>query len=49
MKVKSQSSNKGLHPLRSEEKVQIFDMLGIDVITVGTGLDLSLQLVKKEK
>jgi hypothetical protein len=36
-----QLSNKGLKPFVTSEKVQIFDILGLEVISVGTGLDLS--------
>ena len=38
-----QLSNKGLQPFAAGDKVQIFDILGIEVISVGTGLDLSTQ------
>ena len=31
-------SNNGLQPFAAEDKVQIFDMLGIEVISVETGL-----------
>jgi hypothetical protein len=37
------SQNKGLQPL--VQKVQIFDVLGLEVKSVGTGLDLSTQRI----
>ncbi|MBX3044367.1 MAG: zinc-dependent metalloprotease [Candidatus Kapabacteria bacterium] len=40
-----QFSNKGLQPFAAVDKVQIFDMLGIEVMSVGTGLDLSTQRI----
>ena len=38
-------SNKGLKPFAEIENVQIFDMLGIEVLSIGTGLDLSTQRI----
>ena len=40
-----QFSNKELQPFAAEEKVQIFDILGLEVMTVGIGLDLSSQRI----
>ena len=40
-----QFSNKELQPFAAEEKVQIFDVLGIEVMSLGTGLDLSTQRI----
>ncbi|MBX3043296.1 MAG: serine hydrolase [Candidatus Kapabacteria bacterium] len=40
-----QFSNKGLQPFAATEKVQLFDMLGLEVMSVGTGLDLSTQRI----
>jgi photosystem II stability/assembly factor-like uncharacterized protein len=40
-----QLSNKGLKPFAGEEKVQLFDVLGIEVMSVGIGLDLSTQRI----
>ena len=38
-------SNKGLKPFAEVSKVQIFDVLGIEVLSVGTGFDLSTQRI----
>jgi hypothetical protein len=38
-------SNKGLKPFVTTDKVQIFDVLGIEVMSVVTGLDLSAQKI----
>ncbi|MBX3042333.1 MAG: PKD domain-containing protein [Candidatus Kapabacteria bacterium] len=40
-----QFSNKGLQPFVESMKVLIFDMLGLEVMSVGTGLDLSTQRI----
>ncbi|MBX3044818.1 MAG: S8 family serine peptidase [Candidatus Kapabacteria bacterium] len=40
-----QFSNIGLQPFAATEKVQIFDMLGLEVMSVGIGLDLSTQKI----
>jgi hypothetical protein len=40
-----QFSNKELQPFAAGDKVQIFDMLGIEVMSVGIGLDLSSQRI----
>ena len=38
-------SNKGLKPYVTNDKVQIFDMLGLEILSVETGLDLSTQRI----
>lgn len=38
-------SNKELQPFAEGHKVQIFDMLGLEVMSVGTGLELSTQRI----
>ena len=40
-----QFSNKELQPFAAGDKVQIFDVLGIEIMSVGTGLDLSTQRI----
>ena len=40
-----QFSNKELQLFAEGDKVQIFDVLGIEIMSVGTGLDLSTQLI----
>ncbi|MDX9791810.1 MAG: T9SS type A sorting domain-containing protein [Candidatus Kapabacteria bacterium] len=40
-----QLNNKGLQPFAAEDKVQIFNMLGIEVMSVGTELDQSQQRI----
>ena len=40
-----QFSNKGLQPFAEVSKVQIFDVLGLEILSVGIGLDLSSQRI----
>ena len=40
-----QLSNNGLQPFATGDKVEIFDVLGIEVMSVGIGLDLSAQRI----
>ena len=40
-----QYSNQGLQPFAERDKVQIFDVLGVEVMFVGSGLDLSTQQI----
>ena len=44
-----QFSNKGLKPFVTSDKVVIFDMLGVEIMSVGTGLDLSTQRIDVSK